>query len=282
MRWTRESYVARETPVEDLQAALAALGEMLRERLPVGASDLAGAVVDRAAQALAASAAPAEPEEDAADPSAQIGPEALTYLRTILEGRPREAIDRLLAAVDAGTPVREIYLDVLVPAQREAGRLWHLGELDIVEEHVVTTTGLRAMAILCEREKPAAPNGKGVLLACVAGNVHSTVVQMVAHFFEMAGWRTINLGADVPGAQIAAGVRAFDVDLVVLAVTLDPHLKVARQAIQQIRGLEGRDVKIVVGGSAFANAPEVWREIGADGCARRLEDAEPLGASLTG
>ncbi|NIM61512.1 MAG: cobalamin B12-binding domain protein, partial [Acidobacteria bacterium] len=60
------------------------------------------------------------------------------------------------------------------------------------------------------------------MLACVAGNVHDIGVRATSDFFEMAGWRAINLGADVPHDEIARSVQFFDADVVVLAAALDP------------------------------------------------------------
>jgi len=64
-----------------------------------------------------------------------------------------------------------------------------------------------------------------VVLACVAGNVHDIGIRAISDFFEMAGWRAISLGPDVPHDEIARSAGFFDADVVVLAATLDPHLK---------------------------------------------------------
>jgi hypothetical protein len=68
---------------------------------------------------------------------------------------------------------------------------------------------------------------------------------------------------------------------VVLAATLDPHLKGVQRAIERIRTLQDQDVKIIVGGQAFDTIPDLWRKVGADGYSPRIEDTEPLGSQLT-
>lgn len=159
--------------------------------------------------------------------------------------------------------------------------MWHAGDLHIAEEHLITTTTQTAMALLRERGRPEASKDRTALLGCVAGNVHDIGIRVVSDFFEMAGWRTVNLGSDVPDEELARSVQRFDADVVVLAATLDPHLPAVQRAIQAIRGLDGQDVKIIVGGPAFENAPDLWRKIGADGYAARVEDAEALADRLT-
>jgi methanogenic corrinoid protein MtbC1 len=278
MLWTRKAFIARQASVEDLQAALAALRDILRERMPRDAAETAVPAVDRALEAVAS------PEAGRAgdlDPDEPAGRSALSYLETILEGKPREAIEQLLEVIDGGTSVKDAYLEVLMPAQREAGRMWHAGELSIAEEHVITATTQRAMTLLCERARSPSRKDKTALLACVEGNAHDIGIRAVSDFFEMAGWRAISLGADVPHDEIARSVQFFDADVVVLAATLDTHLKAVQRAIERIRALDDRDVKIIVGGSAFEAVPEFWRKAGADGYSARVEDAEPLGFRLT-
>jgi methanogenic corrinoid protein MtbC1 len=78
------------------------------------------------------------------------------------------------------------------------GRLWHAGELGIVEEHVVTYTTERLMALLAHRAARAPANGRTVICAAVAGNAHDIAVRVLADFFDISGWRAVHLGANVP------------------------------------------------------------------------------------
>jgi len=274
MLWTRSEFVSRQVSVDDLQAALAALRDTLLERLPADSAELAVRPIDRALEAVT------DPQDDdAADEP--IGRSALSYLNTILEGKPCEAIDQVLAAVSDETSAKKAYLEVLIPAQRETGRMWHAGALSIAEEHVITATTQRAMTLLCERGRSSSHKDKTVLVACVAGNVHDIGIRAISDFHEMAGWRAINLGPDVPHDEIARSVTFFDADVVVLAATLDPHLKAVQRVIERIRAIDDRDVKVIVGGPVFERVPDLWQKVGADGYAAQIEDAEPLGSSLT-
>jgi len=55
-----------------------------------------------------------------------------------------------------------------------------------------------------------------------------------------------------------------------------------QRAIEQIRALEDREVKIIVGGPVFERVPDLWRRVGADGYSATVEEAEPLATRLTG
>ncbi len=278
MLWTRTAFAAREVDPEDLPAALAALRDILGERLPEDSAATAVSAIDNA---LAAIADPASGNGGDIAANEPVGRASLSYLETILKGEPREAVEQVLAGVHDEASAKDAYLNVLIPALRETGRLWHAGELGIAEEHVVTATTQRVMTLLCERARSSSPKDKTVLLACVTGNLHDIGIRAISDFFEMAGWRAINLGPNVPNDEIAKGVLLFNADVVVLAATLDPHLMEIQRVIKRIRALENRDIKIIVGGPAFEPVPELWRRVGADGYSAKIEDAEPLGSKLS-
>ena len=72
-------------------------------------------------------------------------------------------------------------------------------------------------------------------------------MRVVADFFEMAGWRAVCLGADVPPADVATAAVYFDADLAVVSAALATHLKTVRQTVAALRRLEDREVKVLVG-----------------------------------
>lgn len=278
VRWTRAAFESREVSIDDLRVGLESLRDTLSEKLPPIASGAAAAFVEAG---MATLTVPPTAEAGGLDPADPDQRRALEYLRTVLEGGPRDALERVVAEVDAGLPVHDAYLKRLIPAQQETGRLWHAGELSIAEERLVTSTTQRTMALLCERARPSARIDRTVVLACVSRNVHDLGVRAIADFFDMAGWRALNLGADVPAEDVANSVRFFDADLVVLAATLDTQLRAVRQTIEAVRAEKGSSAKVIVGGPIFAEASDLWRKLGADGYAASIAEAEPLGRRLT-
>lgn len=279
VKWARRAFAARDVPQEDLYASLEVLAAVLAAELP---EEGRAAAVEVLGKAIAEFDRPAEDNDSFIDPQTDGGRLALEYLATVLEGDSRRATERLLAVVDGGMAWERMYLEVLVPAQREVGRLWHAGELGIVEEHVVTYTTERLLALLAHRAVRAPANGKTVLSAAVAGNTHDIAVRVIADFFDMAGWRSIQLGGNLPASELATAVQYFDGDLVVLSAALSVQLPRVADAIAAIRRLEGRTVRVLVGGLAFVDAPEVWRKLGADGHATDARSAVAVGGELLG
>ena len=277
--WARQAFRGRQVPEEDLRHSLTCLREILKDELPQNATAETTEILDRALaefdRPLAKSGATLDPN----DPGDQL---ALEYLLAVLEGDSRRAVDLVVEAVEGGLDVRKAYLDVLLPAQREVGRLWHAGELSIAEEHFVTATTRQAMSLLSRLGSPAGSNGKTVVAASVAGNVHDLGVRVIADFFELDGWRSACLGADVPPTEIADAVTYFDADLLVLSAALSTHLKALDESIRAVRKGTERDVKIMVGGLAFSSAPELWRRLGADGYSTDGDSAVAVGSQLVG
>lgn len=277
--WARRAFAAREVPEADLRASLEALAAVLEEELPeaarAGAQEMLEAAFAQLDEPLA--------DSDAyIDPGTETGRLSLAYLAAVLEGDSRRATEQVLEAVEAGLAVERAYLDVLVPAQREVGRLWHAGELGIVEEHVVTYTTERLMTLLAHRAKRAPANGHTVVCAAVAGNAHDIAVRVLADFFDIDGWRAVHLGANVPAAEISSALQYFDGQLLVLSAALSVQLPRVAEAIAAVRRIEDRPVKIMVGGLAFSDAPEIWRKLGADGYATDALAAVKLGGDLLG
>lgn len=278
--WAKAVLVARDVSAEHFRAGLTALRDVLLKELPEPVQPLATRYLDEAIDAF---------DEQTTDVSAQLLPDtphgriASSYLLALLEGDRRRASGVILDAIDQPESVRDLYLHVLLPAQAELGRMWMTGEINVAEEHFASHTTKMVMSQLLSRAAFQPPNGKTVLAAAVAGNQHDIGLHAVSDFFEMAGWRTVRLGADVPIADLAQAVEFFVVDLLVLSVSMNVQLDTFKSTIQAIRsGGRGEGVRIVAGGLAFADSDNLAIEMGADRYAADPEEAVRLGSQLIG
>jgi len=276
--WSRKTFAARGQSDRLLRVSIESLRDVLANSLPKNAQPVCAAYLEAALQALTGPA----PAVDAAelDPKHPHGRLALEYLQLTLEGRASEAVRMLRQAVLDGLAVKSAYVDVLLPAQREIGRLWHADEISIAEEHLVTATTRDAMAVLLHTAQPVPANGATLVAACVPGNIHDIGVCALTNLFQLDGWRTIYLGADVPISDLPSSVEFFQADLVLLGSTLSTHILPAGKAIKKIREDLDRPVTVLVGGAAFNEAPELWRTMGADGYAADFDAALAFGAKL--
>ncbi len=278
--WSARAFRARDQDEQSVRLSLASLREVLAERLPESAR---AAPLDYLDKALAALASADETVDALAlDPDKHTDRLALRYLQKVLEGDVSGAVDEVVKATRDGLDVRSAYMDVLMAAQREIGRLWHLGEVSVAEEHLVSFTTQRTMGVLAHTASSAPSNGKTAIVAAVVTNIHDIGLRAVADLYQIAGWRAIFLGADVPMEDLPGMINYFQADLLLLGATLSTQLPRVKKTIAAIRVRSERPAKIIVGGAAFDEVPDLWKQIGADGYASRIDEAVKLGARLTG
>lgn len=276
VRWELKALQVRGKVEADLRHALESLRHILDQELPTAPKQAALHFLDLGLATLDEPIA----DEPTLDPDLPVHRLALTYLKAALEGNCDNACRMASREVQNNPDLRlSDGYHALLLAQREVGRLWHRGEMEIAEEHLVTNTTERAITILYQSAERKPRNGKTLVVAAVAGNQHGLVVRVLADLFEIDGWRTICLGADVPPNQFAVAVEYFEAELVAISVALPTQLKAARATIRELKALDSVP-KILVGGSAFEDTPDLWEALGADGSILDLDGAVRLAGEL--
>lgn len=289
--WASTAYASRGGPkaADDFLASLESLRAELREQLPADSSGLAVAYVENALDALRLAIPRTTPT---LDPSTRLGRLTADYLTAVLEGDRRRAAGLVLAAANGedgrpGVAARQLYLQVLLPAQIELGRMWHLNEVTVAEEHFATATTLLVASQLFALLDFAPRNGRVAVAASVEGNAHDVGVRMLADLLEADGWRVVYLGASVPGPDLAQAADMFGADLIAISAGLGSQLPMVAQTIEAIRTTSDRGLlcRILVGGAGFIGATgtdsePLWKRFGADGFAATIEEGLRLAAEL--
>jgi len=280
VQWGKAVLQSRGISSESFRNGLVCLREVLASELPEQFRPLATEYLDQALEAF---------DEPSADLSARLLPDtemgrlASTYLLVLLEGDRRRATRLILDALDRGNDVRELYVHVLLPAQAELGRMWLANEINVAEEHFASQTTKMVMAQLLPRATSQPANGKTMIAAAVAGNQHDIGLHAVADFFEIDGWRTVLLGANVPARDLVQAVDCFWADLLGLSVSQTTQFETVKTTIQAVRGsVRGTEVKILLGGRAFTDSDDLPKQLGADGYAADAVEAVALGRQLVG
>jgi methanogenic corrinoid protein MtbC1 len=205
------------------------------------------------------------------------------YLSALLAGDRSTAGAMILDAVDAGLGVDRVYLEVFQPALYEIGRRWERNEIGVAEEHFCTAATQLVMSQLYPRIFAAERRGGTFLGASVEGELHEIGIRMVCDFFEMHGWDTYYVGSSTPVDAVARIVVDRQPQIVGLSATITPHVGRVEAVIRRLRDLAGNDRRpIMVGGRPFNEDAALWREVGADGCARNAADAVELARQWTG
>lgn len=280
VQWAESMLTSRNIPVQDLVHNLRCLRAVVARHLEADTGAAAASYVDETLQSIGVVPHPS-PAQAAAD-------EALRTLRTayvqaLLEGQRAQARRLVIDAVETGTALRDIYLQVFQWAQHEIGRLWQLNRITVAQEHFCTAATRQNMGLLTAYFPEVPPTPKTLVMTCVSSEQHDMGAQLIADFFEMEGWRSYYLGANLPLRDLVSALKNYNADLLGISATMTFHLQTVSRFIDAVRSDPStRHVKIIVGGYPFNVDPDMWYQFGADGCAHSAEGALKLGEKLVG
>ena len=270
VEWSRGAMSARGLAHGDLEVSLVCLREELENILTGEARQASIECMDAALGELKTAVwDPTHSMLDAGLPHDRL---ALAYIQAVVSGNVHQSMESVLDALDDWLEVPDAFTRVLLPAQMEVGRLWHLDKLTVAEEHLVSFTTVRLMAVLASRAQRADDLGLTAVCASVAGNAHDIGIRAIAYLMEFQGWRSIYLGADMPRRELARSVAFYDADLVMLSLALSSQIPTLKRTMAAIRE-ESPETKILVGGGGLIGAADLWQEVGADGFAANADAA---------
>lgn len=200
------------------------------------------------------------------------------YMQALLKKDSRRASYLIQQFNEAGIPTQDIYAGILAESMRRVGELWHTAKISVDEEHYCTSVTQMAMAQMYPNILLSERKDKTLLCACPGTELHEMGARMVADIFENDGWDSIYLGAAVPEDAMLSAIRENQPDLVVLSVTMPPHLLMCRELVGAIKE-EFPDCKLAVGGNAFRATEHLWSQWPIDA---HTEDARELLAWANG
>lgn len=210
-----------------------------------------------------------------ADPLAQ------QYLAAVLAGNRRSAADLVVAAVDQGRGIEDVYTGVFHQVQVEVGRLWEDRQIPVATEHMATAITQYAMSQVYARMPPADRVCGRLVLTGVQGELHQMGGNMIADVLEGRGWDVRFLGTNTPTPGVLQAIEEHRPDVVGISATMVANAPAVRELVQAIRArFPAPALKLVVGGSLFRMLPELAAEIHADGVATDVPSAVALMTTL--
>ncbi len=261
--WVKIMLAGRGISAHDLKENLLVLIHALRQNLTAADADEACGLVYDAIDDL--------PEMDTTLPSFMeasepLEPLARTYLAALLAMERHKASCLIMDAVASGTSIEDLYIHVFARSQHEIGRLWQINQITVAQEHYCTAATQMIMSQLYPQIFAGPRIGRRFVGFGVGGDLHEIGIRIVADFFELAGWDTLYLGANVPQRDVILTLEDRRPDVVGISVTITANISSAVQVIEAIRATPScAGVKIIVGGAPFSIIPGLWRDVGADG-----------------
>ncbi|QDT33264.1 ATP-binding protein [Thalassoglobus polymorphus] len=187
------------------------------------------------------------------------------YLAFLLATRRGKALEIVMQAVGLGVDIESIYLHVIQPAQQELGRLWETGKISVAQEHYCTAATQFVMSQLQPYFISNHSSSRTLVATCVGDELHEVGLRIVADLFEVNGWNSVYLGANVPAESIVQSLVANRAQVLALSTTMTQHLFELADVISVVRDNPGcKNIKIVVGGYPFNVDPFLWKRVGAD------------------
>ncbi|UNC90742.1 cobalamin-dependent protein [Candidatus Contubernalis alkaliaceticus] len=187
-----------------------------------------------------------------------------------MEGTPGtlELVDK---ALEEGIEPQKI-LKIFGTAMEKVGDLFETEEYFLPDMLASAECVGEAMDIIEPKLKAGTSSEKGkFLIATVEGDLHDIGKNIVATMIKGAGFQVMDLGIDVPAADILKAIREFKPDFVGLSALLTTTMIEMEQVVKLIR-LEGfSDIKVFIGGAPTSE--EFAQKIGADHYCRDVMDA---------
>jgi methanogenic corrinoid protein MtbC1 len=282
--WAAEALRARGASEADIQGHVLALCTCLSKELP----DAVAARLSPFCQAATAAIAdPPDHEHSLIEATAKDSTLSRLFLLHLLQRDQQAAANIAADALRGGLPLLDVYERIMAPALCEIGRMWHMQEASIADEHFCSAA-MRSIITQLRGSVPAPPaDGRRVLCCTVGGNFHDAGIRMVADVLEMDGWTVEFLGADVPAHEVVMSIvdsasderRAFH--LVAASASTLLSVRAAMDLADAMNAYpEAQHVPLLVGGGVFNADDGLAEAIGATAAAGSLSAAVAVAASL--
>jgi 5-methyltetrahydrofolate--homocysteine methyltransferase len=185
----------------------------------------------------------------------------------VQQGCTSEVVSLIEQALDEGLSAQQILDEGLLDGLGKLSERFRNSEVFIGELLQASKTLNVSMGLLRSLlfEDSVVLHGK-VVIATVEGDLHDIGKNLIKYMLEGIGVEVVDLGADIPTAQIVEAVRKHQPDILALSALLTTTMERQRDVIKALRaaGLR-RQVKVIVGGAPITK--EYSESIGADGYA---------------
>jgi len=196
------------------------------------------------------------------------------YLKEILAGRRKPALEIIMDAYHDGYPIPGIYMDVFQEALYEIGRLWETNRITVADEHMGTAITQYVMSNLYQHLETSDKRRSRLVITGVQGELHQVGANMVADVLEADGWDVMFLGTNVPEEGVIESIRQHRADLFGISSTMLFNIPKVLQLVEAARREFGNSIRIMLGGGAFRTITALPPEL--EGCIVALNLREAL------
>mgnify|MGYP006281669117 CR=1 FL=1 len=187
------------------------------------------------------------------------------FLKALLDGNHREAMKITDQNVNNQKQVGDFFENMISPAMYEIGSRWEEGKISVADEHLASSIVSRVLSTVYSRFITyEETKGKAVVTAA-ANEFHEIGSRIIADSLELDGWDVDHLGVDTPITDLVEMLVEKNPFLLGLSVAIPFNVDNALETIERVRSVpELEDMKILIGGKAFNDNPDLWKKTGAD------------------
>ena len=196
------------------------------------------------------------------------------YLKEILAGNRKTALEIIMDAYRGGYPIPGIYVDVFQEALYEIGRLWETNLITVADEHMGTAITQYVMSNLYQHLEIADKHRGKLVMTGVQGELHQVGANMVSDVLEADGWDAMFLGTNVPTDGVITRIREHKANLFGISSTMLFNIPKVVQLVETTRNEFGDSVRIILGGGAFRTLQKLPAEL--EGCIVAMDLREAL------
>ena len=173
----------------------------------------------------------------------------LYYLDALLEGNKAECKRIILEALNNGTPVKEIYSQIIQRSMYRIGKLWERNRACIGTEHLASQITNSMLGVIYSQTSPANKKELSAIITCVDNEYHAIGAQIISDYFETLGWKTYFLGANPPHKNIIKLIEEKKPALIGISNNFYMNFVKLLELIDKIKNIHPSQ-KIIIGGQA--------------------------------
>ena len=177
-----------------------------------------------------------------------------TMLDALLGGCEAAATEILIGEHLSGTPLTEIFDEIICPALRKIGERWFAGEISVAREHLATRVISNAIYKLRTCLPVPKPLGKLAVCCALENEFHELPTHLAQITLESEGWEVINFGANTPLYCLTDEVIKHNPDIICISSTIINDIeRLSRDFTGFRESAVKQKISVILGGKIFEN-----------------------------
>lgn len=174
------------------------------------------------------------------------------FLIALIQGDRKNGSEIINSYLNKKISIKELYENLIKLSLYRVGELWEHNQISVATEHLATAVTESLLNNLFEQIVSNERVGKTAVVGCVENEFHQVGIKMVADLFEMNGWDTHFLGANIPTHELIRFTKETNPDIIALSLSIYFHLPILEKMITEFRS-QFPKIPIIIGGQAFVH-----------------------------